>query len=254
MEAGLQEFEPKLEHRDTQIIEKLKEAFEHELGEQKQAIEQKLEKQKQEFEQKLEDRDEQMKELQEKQKEAFEHELGEQKQKLDEQKQEFERKLNEKDEQITANKQQLSSDNIRMEIGIPPYYITVPDYQETYIHSPPMYTYPGGYKFRLELYPNGWDRGEGTHVSVYVYARKGDYDSNLKIPAKFTLTVELLNQHRDQHHWAKEIECEVTGHMAEVGRNTKFLPHADLEWNQNKQTQYLKNNCLKFRITKIVMK
>ena len=109
---------------------------------------------------------------------------------------------------------------------------------------------------KLQLFPNGCGSGNGTHVSVAVYSLKGDHDAELKIPAKFLITLQLLNQHRDQDHHTRDIQCgiktrEDIGNFS--GSDLTFIPHDDLEWNRAKQTQYLKNDCLKFRITKIVI-
>ena len=149
-----------------------------------------------------------------------------------------------------------------------PYYITVPNFQEnkalsSRIDGPKEYTHSGGYRYQISIRPNGSRKGYGTHVSVKVYPLAGDYDTRLKYPAKFTITLELLNQHRDQDHYTKEIHCEVKdkGGMYRaynldntgIGHERKFIPHAALGWNADKQTQYLKNNCLKFRVSKLVV-
>ena len=72
---------------------------------------------------------------------------------------------------------------------------------------------------------------------------------------KFTITLQLLNQHRDQDHitvtrqlqWRKS-ERE----RANVGWFTsELIAHTDLELNAQKQTQYMKDDDLRFCITKI---
>ena len=111
------------------------------------------------------------------------------------------------------------------------------------------------------LYLNGLANSLNTHVAVLVCTEPSDHDHKLKFPARFTITLELLNQHRDQDHYKKKIQCNMTRENIssnecgdeQIGCNYKFISHADLEWNEDKQTQYLKNDCLKFRITKIVM-
>ena len=99
--------------------------------------------------------------------------------------------------------------------------------------------------------------GYKTHVAVSVYQVRGDHYDKLKFPARFTITLELLNRHRDQDHYRRDIHCEVPKRGVHsvygIGKNFTFIPHADLEWNPCKQTQYLKNDCLKFRITEIVV-
>ena len=61
--------------------------------------------------------------------------------------------------------------------------------------SPPYYTHIGGYKFCLEVYPNGDGSGKGTHLSVYVRLMDGEHDDDeLEWPFEGWITFELLNQ------------------------------------------------------------
>ena len=84
---------------------------------------------------------------------------------------------------------------------------------------------------------------------------KGDHDIVLKFPVKFTITLQLLNQHRDQDHYTIDIqyEKETRESTSILSYDWTFISHADLKWNRDKQTQYLKDDCLKFRITKIAL-
>ena len=250
-----------------------------------QDFEQKLQEQQEVFEKKMKhkqkENDERMqqlgRQLQEQLKQRDEQ-IKQVEQKLDKQSREFQEQLetlkvkNEKikkmedqlqtNGQIIEQQQQTISQICSGEFGIPPHDITISNYRrkkvgDGSIYSPPMYTHPGGYKFELALFPNGRGSGRGTHVSVYVYSLKGDHDAELKFPVKFTITVQLLNQHRNQDHHTRDIQCEMTtekiGSILYIGFDFKFIPHDALEWNRYKQSQYLKDDCLRFRITKIVL-
>ena len=241
-----------------------------------QDFEQKLQEQQEVFEKKLVEKDEQVKQKLEKQGQEFQEQLGGQQK-------EFQQQLQQRDEQIRKGQlkneelQQLVERNFQQMLPMinkmqsytdkctcmPPYNITFSNYQQEkarngYIDSPPMYTHLGGYKFKLSLFTNGGSTSRGTHVSVCVFPVKSDHDAELKIPVKFTISVQLLNQHRDQDHYTRDIRCEVTREkigsiIISIGSNKTFIPHAALEWNCDKQTQYLKDNCLRIRITKIVV-
>ena len=256
--------------------------FEQKLQEQQEVFEKKMKQQKEEHEQKQKENDERMQQLggqlqqKDEQIKQVEQELDkqnrefhEQQQQFDEQQKEFQETLKAKNEktkkmedQLQTNcqvieQQQQAISQLRSAVGIPPHDITFSNYQEkiarnVLINSPPMYTHPGGYKCKLTLYPNG---GTGT---VWVYSLKSDHDAELKLPVKFTITVQLLNQHRNQDHHTRDIQCEINTReeidsVEYIGIDYKFVPHAALEWNRDKQTQYLKDDCLKFRITKIVV-
>ena len=174
----------------------------------------------------------------------------------------LEEKLEEKDQQIKMLEEQL---RLHVKVGVPPYYITFSNFQEKKAEnlpskSPSVYTHSTGYKFYLLLRHNGPPpgmHGHGTHVSGFVYSLKGDHDDKLKFPARFTITLELLNQHRDQDHHRRNIRCEVTresiGNFSSIGRDYRLISHVDLKWNAHKQTQYLKSDCLRFKITEIVL-
>ena len=249
-------FEKKLEQNDKQI----------------KRIEQKL----QVFEKKLVEKDEQVKQKLEKQGQEFQEQLGGQQK-------EFQQQLQQRDDQIrkvqlkNEELQQLVERNVQQMLPminkmqsyadkcVPPHDITFSNYQQEkisngFIDSPSMYTHPGGYTFRLRLLPNGarFSSGHRTHVSVTVYSLKSD--DSLKFPVKFTITLQLLNQHRDQDHYTRDIQCEIKTRenigslIYYIGSDRTFIPHAVLEWNRVKQTQYLKDDCLRFRVTKIVVR
>ena len=256
-----QDFEQKLQEQQ--------EAFGQKLQEQQDMFEKKMKQQKEEHEQKQEQLGGQLQELLtqiDKQSKEFQKRLDEQQMKFQELTKEKDAQIKGLEEQQIRNRQlieqqQQAISQLCRDVGIPPHDITFSDYQQVkakngYINGPPMYTHPGRYKFKLSLCPNGRGSGHGTHVSVYVFSLNSDHDAELKFPAKFTITVQLLNQHRDQDHHTRDIQCEIItreeiGGRYNIGSDRTFIPHADLEWNRDKQTQYLKDDCLRFRITKI---
>ena len=56
----------------------------------------------------------------------------------------------------------------------------------------------------------GYDRGEGTHVSVFLYLMKGSHDDELEQsghwPLRGTFTIELLNQKIDYDHYSRMVQ------------------------------------------------
>ena len=235
-EVRMQQLGEQLQPVDEQVKQ-----VEQKLQEQREIVEQKLDKQSREFQEQL---GEQQKEFQETLKVKVE-----QIKKLEDQLQ--------TNGQVIEQQQQTIRQICSGEFGVPPHDITLSNYRQEKargdcIDSPPMYTHPGGYKFKLLLWPNS---GTGTHVSVYVHSLRSDHNATLKFPAKFIITLQLLNQHRDQDHHMRDIQCEIKTSEKigiRVGTGWKFIPHTHLEWNRAKQTQYLKDDCLRFRITKIV--
>ena len=127
-------------------------------------------------------------------------------------------------------------------------------------YSDPVYSHFGGYKMCVNIDSNGYDEGLGTHVSVFVCLMKGDNDDNLKFPFKGRIVVSLLNQLEDKNHlteepWSPEDNIpEVYSGRVALGANpnswgiSDFIPQNDLNYNSDKNCQYLKNDCLFFRL------
>ncbi len=107
---------------------------------------------------------------------------------------------------------------------------------------------------------NGRCAGEGTHVSVSACLMKGDNDDSLSWPFTGTVTVELLNQLEDENHH-KEIAAPFTADGANSQRVVdgeraangwgwrKFISHADLAHKPLRNSQYLKDDTLIFRVS-----
>ena len=64
----------------------------------------------------------------------------------------------------------------------------------------PFYTHNNGYKMCVRVAPQGLGNGEGTHVSVHSYLMKGEHDDMLVWPFRGAITIQLLNQLKDECH------------------------------------------------------
>ena len=135
------------------------------------------------------------------------------------------------------------------------------------VQSQFLFTHSGGYKFCVVA------SKRGTHVSVKLEAHSGVFDNSLRWPAKCTITLQLLNQHRDQDHvtvtkeleweppWLAEWATPALGHRGKVTRQNRplsilisdtFITCNDLCWNAERQTQYIKNSYLHFKVIHIL--
>ena len=105
------------------------------------------------------------------------------------------------------------------------------------ISSAPFYGY--GYKFQLQLSPNGLDTGKNTHLSIFIRIMKGDYDAMLPWPFHKKVTVRLIDQQqeeKDEKNIAMSFKtdpnlCSFQRPEADsnIGRGlAKFVSHADL--------------------------
>ena len=132
-------------------------------------------------------------------------------------------------------------------------------------HSSPFFAFEGGYQMCLNVIPAGSGKGEGTHVSVYLYLMKGPHDDELEQsghwPLRGTFIIELLNQFNDSDHHIymvqfHHLQCSkcterVTGIIqasADSGiGNPQFISHETLLHHRN--DGYHKNDLLIFRIS-----
>ena len=127
------------------------------------------------------------------------------------------------------------------------------------VYSPAFYTSPGGYKMCLGVYANGNGEGKGTCVSVGVHLMKGENDDHLPWPFTGKVTVELLNQLEDNNHYCKIMafypDKEVSERVVDEERSSKgwgmprYISHSALGYNAVKNCQYLKDDCLYFKIS-----
>ena len=124
--------------------------------------------------------------------------------------------------------------------------------------SPPFYTSPDGYKMCLEVYANGESDGRGTHVSVYACLMKGDNDDSLTWPFTGKVSFELLNQLEDKNHvlvtakFKKSEEVNKRVMKDELGKGggiSRFVSHETLDYQSDKNCQYLKDDTLIFRVS-----
>lgn len=67
--------------------------------------------------------------------------------------------------------------------------------------SPHFYTGQNGYKMYIGAYLNGDGSGHNTHLSVFFVLMKGDYDSLLKWPFDYKITLMLIDQTHRRHIW-----------------------------------------------------
>ena len=129
------------------------------------------------------------------------------------------------------------------------------------IVSQPFFTDPAGYKFSLTVMPCG--SVLPGYVSVYLALMKGPSDNILQWPCREIVRVSLLNQMQDDHHHSMTVDYRrIPRHLSNrveayhVSRgsgwgNDQFISHNDLPDNGERSCQYLKNDCLFFKIEQL---
>ena len=119
------------------------------------------------------------------------------------------------------------------------------------VESPPYYTSCIGYHMGIDVVPNGYGDGEGSHVSVFATFLEGDNDTELEWPFIGKITFTLLNQLEDKNHHQLTVST-IAANDIQVGGSwgyPKFITHSALGYNADKNTQFLKDDTLYFRMT-----
>ena len=225
---------------------KMKEQL-HEQGQKNQQQELKLENQVQKSQQhvvKLENtlqKVEQVIKLQEK--------------KIEEMEQKFEQLLKESDQNKVALKEVTKFIDLKRTFEMENFSKEKAKNKESDWKSPAMYTHIFGYKFCIGIDANGYGGGRGKALLVELYAMPGEYDHQLKWPARATFTIELLHQQggqnvqhtRTRKWWKPDRPHTWIKKFGEYGiYATHFIEHSRL-------SGFLRNDTLYFHITKIAI-
>ena len=125
------------------------------------------------------------------------------------------------------------------------------------LYSIGFYTREGGYKMCLVLFPNGRSYKSDDYFAVGACMMKGDHDHLLAWPVKGTLTVQLLNQLNDSSHSEPtqfhfdgcSKNCQKVQIVSHHGLwSNQFMPHKKLSYDADRKCQYLKDDCVFFRV------
>ena len=282
LQKKLQEYEDKLQEQERKLQEQ-EMKLQDKAEQQKVEFHERLQKEEVKLQEMLQEQDEKfLDKLQEQETKLQEQEtkLQEQETKLQEQGVKFQDDLRGKESKLEKIREELEKKERETEMKLKdienkvaelqyntgyvcrfPVTITMPLYEQLKVdnnrwHSQVLYTDSGGYSFRISVYPNGFPNvdGHGTHVSVCHTPEVGNYDARLKWPVTITVTVQLLNQHADNDHVTEEIVHtyeKKNSISTNIGIIEKFISHKELGWNAEKETQYLKNNSLQFKVVEV---
>ena len=177
------------------------------------------------------------------------------------------RKVQEEVHKNEDMRQEISELRRNVTPNTPPVELTMSEFEKRQQnndvwHSEPFYTHPHGYQLRLHVFANGWGPGKNTHVSVGVCLMQGDFDNHLSWPFTGDVSVMLLNQIDQQNSERRiiRISSETRPDNRVIVRESvprarvkyRFLPHSRLEYNSFENCQFLKDDCLHFRVTRVI--
>ena len=166
------------------------------------------------------------------------------------------KKVDQVSKEMKTVRLQVAEVHSEVAITIPPVEYTIHNLsalkaQDREWRSPPFYTYRGGYKMCIGVWPNGY-AGVESHVSIQFYTIADANTEGLRWPAKLPVTIHLLNQTTGQ--WERGLTSgsglaldKPSSKIEKSGRNSLYLPHSEL-------APYVKDDCLCIRVTNFIVK
>ena len=131
--------------------------------------------------------------------------------------------------------------------------------------SPAFYSHSQGYRFCLEVFPNGVGEAWGSDVSLYVCLMRGPFDDKLQWPFHGVVSVSILNQVRERDHCPGCVVFSDTTPSTHAARPVqsersvgngipRFIAHSSLGADDAQKVLYLHNNRLQIQITHVEVK
>ena len=178
---------------------------------------------------------------------------------LEQRQKETEKQCRELQGKLKASENQVKALKNELKRSLGEFPIDFPVKQEKICLPPFSYC---GYRMCLNVLTKGRGSGKGTHVSIYTHLIKGHCDEHLKWPFRGEVTIQIVNQAGGHGHFEKTITYSHTTPDDSAGRLIdrekangwgfdKFLAHTELEYNEEKNTQYLKDGILIVRIVRV---
>ena len=115
----------------------------------------------------------------------------------------------------------------------------------------------------IGVFANGLGRGAGTHVSIFFYLMRGEYDDKLVWPFRGDITVQLVNYNDERNHcqhtvFFNDAAVAVSNRVTSAERAAKgwgnllFISHTTVE-SSTETRRYINNDHLTWRVTKIIV-
>ena len=114
------------------------------------------------------------------------------------------------------------------------------------VESSPHYVSANGYHVALRVDANGNGSGKDSYLSAFAVFLK----SRDEKPFVGKITITLLNQIEDKKHYQKTVDVKERDNI-QAGRTLgqpKFFSHNELGYNPERNTEYLKDDTLYFRM------
>ena len=171
--------------------------------------------------------------------------------------------------QLTPNQDTPTVDTattkqVKYLVNLPPVQFAITDFTkkkecDAEWMSPVFYSHPDGYKLCLVVYPNGIPNGKGTHVSIFVGLLTKALGNKENWPVDLDVNVQMVNWRKEDGHQEGMLSFSSLSHR--VSREgiklsqirSIFIPHSSLSYNSATNAEYLQNDCVRLRVSKVIL-
>ena len=117
---------------------------------------------------------------------------------------------------------------------------------------PLIFTYPFGYKMKLNVVPAGYGTSEGSYMSVYLYIMSGPHDYQLTWPLKGKFQVTLLNQICDSGHHSVSYQNRAKMNQSKPFWFCKEFISYEVLHEISATRQFIKDDCVFFEVRELL--
>ena len=163
----------------------------------------------------------------------------------------------------------VTTNQLQYLYNLPPVEFTISDFSRkkecsAMWMSPPFYSHAQGYKFCLAVHPNGLYNGIGTHVSVCVLLLEKEKDDHLDWPLDASIVIDLIDW-TPRSEIQEKFDIQFTFDLNSASNlvtkegikrspiNSLFIPHSSLSYSSTTNTEYLQNDCVRLRVSKVIL-
>ena len=148
-------------------------------------------------------------------------------------------------------------------VNLPPVEFTITDFTKKHEcnaawMSPPFYSHPQGHTFCLVVYTNGYSSQSAHHLSVGALLLEAD-DDIIDRHLELSFLIDVLNWREDKQNFQGIVRFNMANNLMtekgvrRSGINSKFIPHSSLSYNSTTNTEYLQNDCVRLRVSKVIL-
>ena len=144
----------------------------------------------------------------------------------------------------TTSKQKFATlETRKLSLPVPPFYFdlsNIDHFMKTDYHwlSDSFYSHAGGYKLGVSVYPNGFGEAKGTHLSMFVHIRRGEFDEKLNWPFDGEIVIQAFSERLNR--WTNDTTIVMKKGHVDEDIIERPLDLCNVEWGYSKYISHSK--------------